>query len=95
MRIETSRSKMVVGALIGLGLAGGIYAAAAGAASTIAGSFVTAETVSHRRNVDFSVSSDLATAQYARARVLCDTVAAKATRKVCHAEAKLKNTGEL
>jgi hypothetical protein len=47
---------MVAGALIGLGVAGGIYAAAAGAASNIAGSFITTETVSHKRNVEFAVS---------------------------------------
>jgi hypothetical protein len=91
----SNKSRAITGAVIGLALSVGIYAAAAGAASNLATAFITAETVSHQRNADFSRAAELASSEHNAERSRCEAHGAKARRSLCNAEAKLKNARRL
>jgi hypothetical protein len=49
-------TKFVAGLVIGLGTVAGLFAVASAAASSLSGSFASAESVSHQRNVDFEAA---------------------------------------
>ena len=79
--------RVAVGVMIGLLLWGGICAAAAGGASSIAASFVTTESASHSRIVDFAAAAKETAAGYRKAHSKCQLLAGTA-RRTCNSEAR-------
>ena len=81
-----------IGALIGLTVAGGIYAMLAGGAGRIGGSFDTRESSDHARRLELSTEASRASAEHDADRVACTRSDKK---RACNAAAKQRNAAGL
>ena len=82
-------SKMVSGALIAIATIAGMYAVAATTANSVAATFITTETTSRTRNVDFATGIKRVAAEHKAARAKCALLAAK-PKRACESEARAK-----
>ena len=84
-------SKIIPGILLAVAAMAGIYAAAATTASRVAATFVTTETSSRARNVDFATAAKRIFADHKVARAKCALLADK-LKRACNAEAGAKES---
>src|SRR5689334_1397730 len=88
-RYAAFMSKLVPVVLIAVAAMAGIYAVAATTASRVEATFVTTETSSRARNVDFAIAARRTVADRKVARAKCAILAEKLER-ACNAEAGAK-----
>jgi hypothetical protein len=84
---------VVVGGLIGLMIAGAIYAAAASGAAMIGDSFHGRESSAHARSLEFSTEAARGSAEHLADRIECSRLIDK--RRACNAAAKQRNAAGL
>ena len=87
-------TRLAGGVLIAAATMGGIYAAAAGTATTLAASFNTQESASHTRSVQFSREAGRVADAHEADRTRCQRLAGK-KRDACDAAARLRNAQTL
>jgi hypothetical protein len=98
MKPMNERTKLLArvagGALIAVATMGGIYAAAAGTATTLAATFNTQESASHTRSVQFTREAGRVADQHEADRTRCQRLAG-GKRSACDAAARLRNAQTL
>lgn len=87
-------SRLAAGVMIAAATVGGIYAAAASSATTLAATFNTQEISWHTRSIQFSREAGRVADEYEADRTRCQRLAGK-KRNACLAAAGLRNAQTL
>ena len=80
--------RIISGVLLTLATVAGAYAVASTTATSVASTFITTETASHSRNLEFGSAAKRTSAELRAARVKCDALASK-PKRACHAERRM------